>query len=312
MLLSFAYNRFDLDVGHIVEDHLILLHCPLIEDLSRDIFGRDVNALSPRFIQHIGEQPHFELEAQDVHLGDVLLAAFQNDLFDKQPRHRQIYRPDCDQPSSLLAVERGKASRLLRAVGPQDQVEERRFFFFQLLALLFFAQVGVDADVVLAFIFAQIENFKGTIVLALGLELPLDADHPLTCGVNGEFAQIADDPLASQLFGHRGGSARAAEEVGHQVAFVRAGFDDSFEQGFGFLGRIADGLRTLSMHNKFFSYQYISRRQPFCLVSFKSRHVPPDLDHTIRPAFINSFLSPNPMFACWWDYILVAKSSSWA
>ena len=94
-------------------------------------FGRDVDALGPRLVQHVGEQPHLELEAQDVHLGDVLLAAFEDDLLDEQPRHRQVDRPDGHQPPGLLAVEAGEARRLLRPVGPQDQVEERRFLLLE-------------------------------------------------------------------------------------------------------------------------------------------------------------------------------------
>ena len=113
-----------------------------------------------------------------------------------------------------------KPVRLLRAVGPQDQVEERRFLFLQLLLLLRLAQVGVDADVVLALVLAQVEDFKGAVVLALGLELPLHADQPLARGVDGELAQVADDPLAPQLLRHRRRRAGAAEEVGDQVAFV--------------------------------------------------------------------------------------------
>ena len=35
--------RFDLNEGHIVEHHLILLHCLLIKDLGGDVFGRYVN-----------------------------------------------------------------------------------------------------------------------------------------------------------------------------------------------------------------------------------------------------------------------------
>ena len=107
-----------------------------------------------------------------------------------------------------------------------------------MLLLLRLAQVGVDADVVLALVLAQVEDFKGAVVLALGLELPLHADQPLAGGVDGELAQVADDPLAAQLLRHGRRGAGAAEEVGDQVAFVGRGFDDAFEQGFGFLGGV--------------------------------------------------------------------------
>ncbi len=64
----------------------------------------------------------------------MLLAAFQDDLFDEQARHRQVDRPDGHQPPGLLAVEGGEALGLLGAVGAQDQVEEGGFLLLQLLA----------------------------------------------------------------------------------------------------------------------------------------------------------------------------------
>ena len=90
----------------------------------------------------------------------------------------------------------------------------------------------------LTLVLAQIENLKGTVALALGLELTLHADHALACGVDGELAQIGDDPLPAQLLSHGGRSARAAEEVGDEVAFVGGSFDDAFEKSFGLLGGV--------------------------------------------------------------------------
>ena len=85
---------------------------------------------------------------------------------------------------------------------------------------------------------AQIEDFKGAVVFAFGFQLPLHADHALSSSVDGELAQVADHPLAPQFFCNGSSGAGAAEEVGHQVAFVGRGFDNAFEQSFGFLGSI--------------------------------------------------------------------------
>ena len=230
-----------------MEDHLVLLHRPLVEHLGGDVLGGDVDAFGPGLVQHVGEQPHLELEAQDVHAGDVLLAAFQDDLFHEQARHRQVDRPHRHQPPGLLAVEGGEALGLFGAVGAQDQVEEGGFLFLQLLLLFGLAQVGVDADVVLALVLAQVEDFEGAVVLAFGLQLPLHADQPLAGGVDGELAQVGDDPLAAQFFGHGGRGAGAAEEVGDEVAFVGGGFDDAFEQGFGFLGGVVESSLRLEL-----------------------------------------------------------------
>jgi hypothetical protein len=91
---------------------------------------------------------------------------------------------------------------------------------------------------VLALVLAQVQDFKGAVVFALSLQLSLHADQPLAGGVNGELAEVADDPLAAEFFRHRRRGARATEEVGDQVAFVGGCFDDAFEQSFGFLGLI--------------------------------------------------------------------------
>ena len=121
-----AHVRFDLDVRHIVEHDLVLLDGPLVEHLSRNVFRGDVDALGAGFVQHIGKQAHLKLKAKDVHLGDVLLAALQNDLLHEQPRHGKIYGSDRNEPSSFLAVESGESVRLLGAVGAQNQIDERR------------------------------------------------------------------------------------------------------------------------------------------------------------------------------------------
>jgi len=97
----------------------------------------------------------------------------------------------------------------LRPVGAQDQVEKGRLSFFQLSAPRCLPQVGIDADEVLAFVLAQVEDLEGAVVLALRLELPLYADQALVGGVNGELAEVRGNSLAAQLFGHGGGGAGA-------------------------------------------------------------------------------------------------------
>jgi hypothetical protein len=165
----------------------------------------------------------------------MFLPAFEDDLFHEQARHRQINRPHRDKPTGLLAVEGNKALGLFGAVRAQYKVDEGGFFFFQLLSLFRFAKVGVDADVVLALVLAQVENFKRAVVLAFGFQLPLHADEALASGVDGELAEVADDPLTPEFFSHRRRRAGTAEEVGHQVAFVGGGFDDALQEFFRLL-----------------------------------------------------------------------------
>ena len=64
-------------------------------------------------------------------------------------------------------MEGGEALNPFRPVGPQDQVNKSGFFLLKLLVLLGFTQVGVDANVVLALVLAQIQNLKGPVALAL-------------------------------------------------------------------------------------------------------------------------------------------------
>ena len=46
------------------------------------------------------------------------------------------------------------------------------------------------------------------------------------------------------------GGARSAEEVAHQIAGVRRGQQDAFEQGFGLLGRIAGTFFVQPRHHR--------------------------------------------------------------
>ena len=117
-------------------------------------------------------------------------------------------------------MERIEAGGLFGAIGAQDQINEGGFLFFQLLLLFRFAQVGVHADVMLALVLAQVEDFKGAVIFAFGLERALNADQALARGVDGELAQIADDPPASELLGHSGRGSGATEKVSHQVTIV--------------------------------------------------------------------------------------------
>ena len=126
-----------------------------------------------------------------------LLAAFKDDFLDKQPRHRKIHRTNCNQSARALAVEGGKTVGLLRPVGAQNQIQEGRFLRRELLILLLVAQIRVDTDEVLAFIFAEVENCECTVVLALGLKLPLHSNHAFACCMDRKLAKIANDPLAT-------------------------------------------------------------------------------------------------------------------
>lgn len=64
---------------------------------------------------------------------------------------------------------------------------------------------------------------------------------------DGKVGDVDADPVSFELLCDGNGGAAAAEGVEDGVAFVTAGFDDSFEQGLGLLGWVAEtfgGLRV--------------------------------------------------------------------
>ncbi len=85
---------------------------------------------------------------------------------------------------------------------------------------------------------AEVQHLERAVVLAFRLQFALHADHALARRVDGELAEIGDDPLAAELLGDGGRGARTDEEVGDEIAFVGRCFDDTFEKGFGLLSWI--------------------------------------------------------------------------
>jgi hypothetical protein len=227
-----------------VEHHLAALDGPLVKDLGRDVLGRQFDALAARLLQHRREQPHLELEGQQVDARGAALAALDDDLLHEQPADRQIDWADHHQPAVELAVEEAGVRRhrgqRLCLVGAQDQLAELARLLFECRLLLRPGQPPADIEVGLPLVAAEVQHLEGAERLAVGLKLPLHADQPLAGRVNGELAEIGGDPLATELLGDGGGGARADEEVGDEVAFVAAGIDDSFQQRLGLLCRIAE------------------------------------------------------------------------
>ena len=106
------------------------------------------------------------------------------------------------------------------------------------LLFLFAGKTASHVEVRLAFVAAKVQDLEGAEGFACGLQFTLHLDEPLARGVDAELAEVGGDPFAPELFGHGRGRAAATEEVGHEIAFVAAGFDDAFEKGFGFLSGV--------------------------------------------------------------------------
>jgi len=88
-----------------MENHLILFDRAFIENFGGDVFGGDINAFGAGLVQDVGEKAHFEFEAEDIHAGDVLLAAFEDDLFDKEAGDGKVDGADRDEAASFFADE---------------------------------------------------------------------------------------------------------------------------------------------------------------------------------------------------------------
>ena|SRR5436309_14508471 len=92
---------------------------------------------------------------------------------------------------------------------------------------------------------AEVVNVERAIRLASFVELALELNQALAASVNREPAEIAHDPAPPEPFRYRASRPAAAEEVGDEIAFVAAGFDDAFENGFGFLSGVAEILSQI-------------------------------------------------------------------
>ncbi len=55
------------------------------------------------------------------------------------------------------------------------------------------------------------------------------------------------DPAAVEALGYLDGGAAAAEGIEDDIAFIGAGFDNAFEEGFGFLGGVAEAFLVLGV-----------------------------------------------------------------
>ena len=79
---------------------------------------------------------------------------------------------------------------------------------------------------------------------------------------DGEVGNVDADPAAVEALGYLNGGAAAAEGVEDEVAFVGAGFDDAFEEGFGFLGGVAEALLGLGVDGRNVVPNCLSRLSP--------------------------------------------------
>src|SRR6185312_15434050 len=143
----------------------------------------------------------------------------------------------------------------------------------QRLFLLRAAQATADIEIGLALVATQVQHLERAEILVGRLELTLHTDQALACGMDGELAEVAGDPLAAKLFSNGGGGAGAPKEIGDQVALVATGFNDAFEQGLRLLGGVLPCcyLCGISLGNVRGNFPPISRNavidiETFCFI----------------------------------------------
>ena len=209
-----------LNVGHIMENHLAAIHCPFVKHFGGNVFGLYVHALSSGLLQIVREKAHFKFKAEQVNLAYMMLAALQNDFLHKQTAYGHVHRANNHHAPLLLALKTLEALGIFRLVCLQYQLQKGRFLLLLLNALFLLAQIFIDAHIMLALIFAEIENFKGAIGLAFLLELALHAKQPFSGGMDGELAKVCGNPLTAQFFSYCRECAGATEKVGHKIAFI--------------------------------------------------------------------------------------------
>jgi hypothetical protein len=95
---------------------------------------------------------------------------------------------------------------------------------------------------VLALVLAQVEDLEGSVVLAIGLQVTLDANHPLPGRMNGEFTQIGYNPFTACTFGDCCCRTRTDKEVRNDITFVGGSSNHTFKESLRFLSRVSDAF----------------------------------------------------------------------
>ena len=250
-----------------------------------------------------------EIPAQHVHrtdagrvrAGAARLAELQRDLRHVAGRDGRIHRADVDHAAVLDAVQPRVPLEGPRAVELQDETAVvgdhgrglRRAAELRRLPRL-------------ALVLAQVLDDERFDVR--------DAQQPLARGVDGEAAQVAGDPAAAQLFGDGRGGAAAAEAVEDEVALVRGGIDDAFEEGFGFLGWIADSLMCDGVYIVYVRPNVLDK-VAFGFIQVTLQAWSPgrrEHDSTFLKSAVDPVLRPNPMFSRGGLQPLISKLARWS
>jgi hypothetical protein len=86
----------------------------------------------------------------------VLLAAFQNNFLDKKAGYWQVNWSNGNKAIVFLSVEGLETACLVSPISVENQIDKSLFFLFKLFLLLFVSKIGINADVMLTFVFSKV------------------------------------------------------------------------------------------------------------------------------------------------------------
>ena len=161
-----------------------------------------------RGLDHQVVEAHLPLPAEDVQLALLELGALVHRRVDLGDGHRRVHRADVDHRLALLAVQVRHARHRLGAVELEDEGEVlvERLLGERLVLRL----PERHALPVLALVLAEVQHLERLAAV--------DAEQPLAGDVDAPASQVTADPAAAEPLSDGERGARAAEEVGDEVA----------------------------------------------------------------------------------------------
>ena len=203
-----------------MKDHLVLFDSAFIKNLTRNVFQDKVDPFSFSLFLNVRKKTHFKLKGENINAGDAFFAALKNDLFSKEPRYRQVDRADSNQSPSFFTLKAAEVFNGLCPVGTKNEGNKILLLLLKLLLALLFTQVDVHPDIVRPLIFAKVEDFKSTVVLAISFQLPLRANEAFAGSMDSKLAEVGANPLSAKLFSDRECCTGTTKEIGNKVAFI--------------------------------------------------------------------------------------------
>ena len=234
--LAVLLRHLQAERGQLKELDVALLDGLLFQHFARDALEADVDVallghLAGDLVELEAELPAEDFDGVGGGGAGAGLPDLADDVLHVAQRNGRVYAADMHEAAVAHAVEPGVAVERLCAVEVQHEAAVGELGGGGLTLVAVGELGGLPG---LALVLAQVLHDERANAL--------DAEQALARGVDGEAAEVGGDPAAAELLGDGGRRAAAAEAVEDEVALVGGGVDDAFEEGFGFLCRVANSL----------------------------------------------------------------------